>query len=197
MIVSARVFEVMKTVKHGTRYRYARGCRCDNCSEAERLYHPDYRLRGGGSASQTRADLPTSQWPGPVELAVTVEIGGLAAEARPGLAQVALALARVMDDPKSRAQQPTAPKVLATILEKLRSAQVLGRCRNLSMVQSECRSKSAPERCRFLRRFRSDELETGDRCRKHDLTIRCMSATSAEWRTERPRWRNRRPIDYG
>lgn len=51
--------------------------------------------------------------PGPVESGVTAEIGGLAAEARPGLAQAALALARIMDNPKAVNQQPAAAKVLA------------------------------------------------------------------------------------
>lgn len=58
----------------------------------------------------------------------------MAAEARPGLAQAALALARIMDDPKSRAQQPAAAKVLSA-LEKLRSASALGR-RGLALVRT-------------------------------------------------------------
>ena len=39
--------------------------------------------------------------PGPVESGVQEEIQGLASEARPGLAQAALALARVLDNPKA------------------------------------------------------------------------------------------------
>jgi hypothetical protein len=37
--------------------------------------------------------------PGPVELGVTAEISDLAADARPGLAQAALAMARILDHP--------------------------------------------------------------------------------------------------
>jgi hypothetical protein len=44
--------------------------------------------------------------PGPVELAVAEEIDGLASEARPGLAQAALALARVMDNQRAINQHP-------------------------------------------------------------------------------------------
>ena len=55
--------------------------------------------------------------PGPVESGVQDEIGGLAAEARPGLAQAALCMARLLDNPKAVNQQPAAAKVLAAMLE--------------------------------------------------------------------------------
>lgn len=42
--------------------------------------------------------------PGPVESAVAAEVGGLAAEV-PGLAQVALCMARLLDNPKAVNQQ--------------------------------------------------------------------------------------------
>ena len=48
------------------------------------------------------------------------EISGLDAEARRGLAQAALALARIFDNPRTVNQQPAAAKVLATLLDKLR-----------------------------------------------------------------------------
>jgi hypothetical protein len=57
--------------------------------------------------------------PGPVEAGVEAEISDLAAEARPGLAQIALALARLMDDPRAVNQQPAAAKTLAMLLDKL------------------------------------------------------------------------------
>ena len=51
--------------------------------------------------------------PGPVESGVQDEISGLAADARPGLAQAGLAIARILDDnPKAMTQQPAAAKVL-------------------------------------------------------------------------------------
>jgi hypothetical protein len=51
----------------------------------------------------------------------------LPAEARPGLAQVALALARLVDDPRAVNQQAAAAKTLAMLLDRLRSASARGR----------------------------------------------------------------------
>ena len=74
--------------------------------------------------------------PGPVESGVQDEIGGLAAEARPGLAQAALCMARLLDNPKAVNQQPAAAKVLAAMLEKLRSTSARGRHGGLSLVRT-------------------------------------------------------------
>jgi hypothetical protein len=74
--------------------------------------------------------------PGPVEQAVNDEIGGLAAEARPGLAQAALAMARLLDNPKAVNQQPAAAKVLTGLLDKLHSVSAGGRRGRLSLVKS-------------------------------------------------------------
>ena len=57
-----------------------------------------------------------------MESGVAEEISGLAAEARPDLAQAALCLARLMDNPRAVNQQPAAAKALAWLLDKLRSA---------------------------------------------------------------------------
>ena len=54
------------------------------------------------------------------------EIDGLAAQARPGLAQVALAVARVLDNPRA-VNQHAAAKVLSVLLDKLRSVSARGR----------------------------------------------------------------------
>jgi hypothetical protein len=54
----------------------------------------------------------------------------------PGLAQAALALARILDNPKAISQQPAAAKTLATLLDKLRSASVRGRRGNLALVRT-------------------------------------------------------------
>jgi hypothetical protein len=86
------------------------------------------------------AELPQAQahqigTPGPVESAVNDEIGGLAAEARPGLAQVALCMARLLDNPRAVNQQPAAAKTLASLLEKLRSASAHGRRGGLAVVR--------------------------------------------------------------
>jgi hypothetical protein len=53
---------------------------------------------------------------GSVESGVAAETDGLAAQARPGLAQVALALARIMDNPRAVATQPAAARQLVAIL---------------------------------------------------------------------------------
>jgi hypothetical protein len=58
------------------------------------------------------------------------------AEARPGLAQIALALARLLDNPKAVNQQPAAAKVLAALLDKLRSASARGRRGGLAVVRT-------------------------------------------------------------
>jgi hypothetical protein len=76
----------------------------------------------------------------------------LAAEARPGLAQTALVLARIMDNPKAVNQQPAAAKVLAAMLTQLPSAAARGRRGNLSLVKSMTKSH------RRLRRFATNML---------------------------------------
>jgi hypothetical protein len=73
---------------------------------------------------------------GPVESGVTAEISGLAAEARPGLAQAALAMARVLGNPKALNQQPAAAKVLAGLLERLRASSVRGRRGGPALVRA-------------------------------------------------------------
>jgi hypothetical protein len=131
--------------KHGTRSRYLTGCRCDECKYAQRLYQRRYRERKAngltGSPAVVVAELPQAEayqtgTPGPVESAVKDEIGGLAAEARPGLAQAALAIARLLDNPKAVNQQPAAAKVLAALLETLHSTSARGRRGNLAVVKS-------------------------------------------------------------
>src|SRR4029077_11387238 len=80
---------------------------------------------------------PVSQLcgPGPVEAGVEAEIAGLT-EARPGLAEAALALARVLDDPRATNQKAAAAKVLVTLLDKLRSASAHGRRDGLALVRT-------------------------------------------------------------
>lgn len=48
------------------------------------------------------------------------EIAGLTVN-RPGLAQAAIALARIMENPRAVSSQPAAAKVLASLLDKLHS----------------------------------------------------------------------------
>jgi hypothetical protein len=135
----------MKTVKHGTRYRYAKGCRCDDCSEAERLYHRDYRLRGGGSGVPIRntSELSQSETPGPVESAVTTELAGypLSAE-RPGLTAVAVCLAQLLDNSKAVAAHPSAARELGKVLDTLSKRSQ--RPRKLAVVKSMTTSSPSP-----------------------------------------------------
>lgn len=132
--------------KHGTHAHYSAGCRCDSCREAHRVRARGYRLRkaNGEVVPQFRyadqqepdllADRPTSA-PGPVEVSVQAEIGDVV-DSRPGLAQVALAMARLLDNPKAVNQQPAAAKVLVTVLDTLRKGSAQGRRGNLALVKS-------------------------------------------------------------
>lgn len=122
--------------KHGTRHRYNDGCRCDDCKAANAAYQAEYRQRPAVVVPLSTGVTPPICGPGPVESGVMAEIGGLAAEARPGLAAVALALARVLDDPKSVNQKPAAAKVLAALLDKLRSASARGSRGGLAVVRT-------------------------------------------------------------
>ena len=62
----------------------------------------------------TSVTLPSG--PGPVESGVESEIAELAqTEERPGLAQVALALARIMDNPRAVNQPATAGQLVAIL----------------------------------------------------------------------------------
>jgi hypothetical protein len=124
------------TAKHGTRRRYVEGCRCEDCTAANRLYFRERRAGVGADQLRARPTQPAQPSdPGAVESGVEAEIEGLA-EARPGLAQAALAIARVLDNPKAVATHPPAAKALAGLLEKLRSASAHGRRGNLALVRT-------------------------------------------------------------
>jgi hypothetical protein len=69
--------------------------------------------------------------PGPVE----AELAGLT-DARPGLAAAALALARVMDNPRAVSSHPPAAKVLAGLLDALHKGSAQGRRGSLAVVKS-------------------------------------------------------------
>lgn len=122
---------------HGTQRRYVQGCRCDDCREAHRVSAREYRERRatGQIEAPSGVAVPSVVVPGPVEIGVSEEIDGLASQARPGLAQAALAIARILDNPRSVNQQPAAAKVLISMLEKLRSASAPGRRGGLAVVR--------------------------------------------------------------
>jgi hypothetical protein len=73
--------------------------------------------------------------PGPVESGVEAEIAGLT-EDRPGLAQAALAIARILDNPMAVNQQPAAAKVPGTQLDKLRSSSASRHVGRLKVVRA-------------------------------------------------------------
>ena len=133
----------MMTVTHG-RSRYTRGCRCNDCITAERDYQRNrYRRRRGlplDPPDHPPLKVVSSEGlreAGPVESAVQAELHTLdAASDRPGLAQAALALARILDNPKAINQQPAAAKVLAGLLGELRKGSAQRRRGNLALVKS-------------------------------------------------------------
>jgi hypothetical protein len=121
--------------KHGTRHRYNDGCRCDECRGANAAYRRRYRQRATAVIPiHDSVNSDTSSRPGLVEAAVGIEVADIA-EARPGMAQIALAMARVLDNPRAVSSQPAAAKVLTTLLDKLRSASAQQRRGNLALVR--------------------------------------------------------------
>jgi hypothetical protein len=115
---------------HGTRRRCNEGCRCEACAAANNAYQQEYRQR-----RVSPPVTPPVSDAGPVESGVMAEIDGLAAQARPGLAQVALAVARVLDNPRA-VNQHAAAKVLSVLLDKLRSVSARGRRGGLAVVRT-------------------------------------------------------------
>ena len=114
------------SAQHGTRHRYIDGCRCDDCKAANRDYQRDLRWRhANGEAGQraTVVSLPAAQepvvsGPGPVERAVTSEIGGLTqADMRPALVEPSR-WRKILDNPGAVSQQPADAGKLADILNR-------------------------------------------------------------------------------
>jgi hypothetical protein len=136
--------------KHGTRSRYLADCRCNECKNAQRLYQRRYRERKANGLTRpcVAVQAPEAEQvvhhvpPGPVELAVESELRDLvAAQLRPSLAAVALAMARILDG-RVPTPKPAAAKVLVTVLDALRkSAQ--GRRGNLAVVKSMTKKSGA------------------------------------------------------
>jgi hypothetical protein len=123
--------------RHGTRRGYGEGCRCDDCKDAQRLYQRRYRERQAlrNVTPVSPDEVALSNKVGPVESAVKKEIAGLAAEARPGLVAVAVAMARILDNSRVPAPKPAAAKVLVSVMDTLhKSAQ--GRRGNLAVVRT-------------------------------------------------------------
>ena len=78
-----------------------------------------------------------------MEAGVIAELEGLAqADARPGLKQTALALARILDSPRAVNQQPAAAAKLADLLDRLRKGADARKSR-LASVREMTKAKSA------------------------------------------------------
>ena len=111
-------------VRHGTRSCYVGGCRCDKCVGADRDYQKTRYQAKNAEALGVVTALPAievERTVGPVETGVLAEIDGLSTTAtRQGLVEVALALARVLDNPIAIAQHPSSAHRLSETLDKIR-----------------------------------------------------------------------------
>lgn len=129
---------------HG-RAKYNLGCRCDHCKRAESEYQKGRRREFAESVGDTSQmqppDLslitsrvtcineagPRANIAAAVESAVSVEIEALGTHPRPGLVATALALARILDNPKAVSTQPSAAATLAKLLDTLHKSGVGGK----------------------------------------------------------------------
>ena len=91
--------------KHRTQSRYTQGCRCVDCVEAHKLYQRDYRRQRKASGAVTPR--------------ASVIVESAQVQERPGLAQTALTLARILDNPRAVSSQPAAARQLVAILSML------------------------------------------------------------------------------
>lgn len=135
----------MAAAKHGTRQRYKQGCSCDPCKAAEAAYKREQRRRRNArnaagedaaplaivqaiipkpATSATEPEDPergAERQPGPVEAAIRAQLGALSTvEARAGEAEMAYALAKLLDNPKALPQHSAAAHRLSELIDKLR-----------------------------------------------------------------------------
>lgn len=133
--------------QHGTRSRYTAGCHCDACKLAEAEYQKARRHGVSKVTPITSAtEIPTTpkeREVGAVETGVLGELDGIAmADARPGMKATAIALARVLDNPLTVAQHPSAAHRLTEILTTLRKGAEKKSSR-LAAVREMSRPKEA------------------------------------------------------
>lgn len=130
--------------RHGTRACYNGGCRCDKCKLAEANYQKARRhgVTALPNAERAPVEQPEVREPGPTEASVLAELATLpAAETHPSLAQGALAMARILDNPLHVAQQPQALARMAEMMKELRKGVKKGG--RLAAVRSMTRPESA------------------------------------------------------
>ena len=111
----------MTAARHGSATSYKNGCRCGDCRRANRERLRAYRAAKRGES--TPVDLPMELGEGTVVDAVRRDLNALQlmrAE-RATDAAVALALARLLDDPSAGPQHPSAAARLVDIMARLRA----------------------------------------------------------------------------
>ena len=135
-----------KPLQHGKRTTYVRGCRCDPCREANRLYGVNLSQRrrtggpilvplrpvnanpdGGTEPQYQDTNMPNPDEPGRVERQVAAEIEQLTDRVRKGytgLIESALAMARIIDNTNLATTHPSAQRQLMVALDKLHSVSV-------------------------------------------------------------------------
>ena len=140
---------------HGNRKTYSAGCRCSDCTEAHRLYLREYRQRrrervGAAMAvapqvTPTGNELPVSRdQQGSVVAAVESELELLGAhERRPGLAQAALTLGRLLDTPEAYTHHASAVRALQRALDELGKGRGVPRGRLKAVTAMMARSPDA------------------------------------------------------
>jgi hypothetical protein len=101
------------------RARYRKGCRCDACREANRLYQREHRARNRTVATVTALPIPETVIES-VVVAVNVEIDRMKVrEERPADVAMALACARILDNPSALPQHAAMISKLDGLLTKL------------------------------------------------------------------------------
>lgn len=111
------------TARHGSATSYKDGCRCGDCRKANRERIRAYRAAKRGDPAPV--DLPVDVGEGTVTDAVRRDLAGLqVAVERPADAAVALAMARLLDDPSAGPQHPSAAARLVDIMARLRADAV-------------------------------------------------------------------------
>lgn len=87
----------MTTTDHG-RSRYRRGCRCDVCRQANREYQRGHRAKQLQAVPVPEPDFTDAATPVVDAVQAEIDASSIAGQ-RPGLAAIALAMARILDNP--------------------------------------------------------------------------------------------------
>ncbi len=111
------------TAAHGSATSYQNGCRCGDCRKANRERIRAYRAARRGDPAPV--GLPVDVGEGTVVDAVRRDLAALQVAAqRPADAAVALAMAKLLDDPSAGPQHPSAAGRLLDVMGRLRADAV-------------------------------------------------------------------------